>query len=598
MISLSVVSLLFLTSSFTLQAVEKEIKKEGNSSEKLMQKKDALSKKVTDIASQISKLHFSSTEFENLEQSMSSLQTTVTELSERVDTLQAQLSGRLGFEYSDPVRGFDRSKVKGLVAKLIEVQDSKHATALEVVAGGKLFQVVVDEAITGKALLDRGKLKKRVTIIPLDKIQPRHVGANACQRAHQIATSLKATASPAIELVGFEEEVRSAIEYVFGSSIVVDGMKAANEICDITKTRTVTLEGDVYDPSGTISGGSSSQLGTTLVRLTELSDALKKLQLKKPELDQVLKKIKALKADAASFDKLNTQFEVAQAELNAAEKHLSQTNFGMLVEKRDSFIAAHEAAEQEIVLMTQEKDEKWKLYQTLLEKETELTKQRENRLSDIEKSVKAAKILAAQTTLLAREATSRAQTLSLELESLQSELKAAKEVVLLAEQAFLSATNDESESQMEVGETSAKYEEVRQELDSLEQKMSNCTAGLSDLKRTKSDFVKAAEAAKLESKKLSVNVTRIRKDRSLAEKAVTSMLKTYSWIESEMSAFGVCGGDYDFDASDAKEVAQHLKMLKSEQDSLVSAHGCYYVNKNVFVRRNTHLISCSVKEDQ
>ena len=537
-----------------------------------MQKKDTLSQKVNDVASQLSKLNFSSADFESLEQQMTTLQTTVNELTERVDTLQAQLVGRLGFEYSDPVRGFDRSKVKGLVAKLIEVRDSKHSTALEVVAGGKLFQVVVDEAITGKALLDRGKLKKRVTIIPLDKIQPRQVGANACQKAQQIAASLNATASPAIELVGFEEEVRSAIEYVFGSSIVVNGMKAANEICDSTKTRTVTLEGDVYDPSGTISGGSSSQLGTVLVRLTELSDAQNELRMKKPELNNVLNQIKSMKADAALFDKLSSQLEVAQAELHAAEKHLSQTNFGMLVEKRDSFVASLEAAEQEVVMMTREKEEKWKLYQDLQEKEAELTKQREMRLSNFEAAVEAAKLNVSESTFLAREASSRAQTLSLELECLQNELVAAKEAVSLSERALRNASNDESESQMEVGETSASYEEIREELDVLEQKMSDCTAGLSDLKRTKSELVKTAEAARLESKKLSVNVNRIRKDRASAEKAVASMLKTYSWIESEMSAFGVRGGDYDFDASDPNEVAQHLKALKSEQDSLVSVY--------------------------
>jgi structural maintenance of chromosome 2 len=125
---------------------------------------------VQDIKEKLAGLSFSASEFEALEQQRNELEASVSELSDLVDTLSAQLQGRLAFNYSDPVRGFDRSKVKGLVAKLIKVKDSKHATALEVVAGGKLYQVVVDEAITGKALLDRGKLQRRVTIIPLDKI--------------------------------------------------------------------------------------------------------------------------------------------------------------------------------------------------------------------------------------------------------------------------------------------------------------------------------------------------------------------------------------------------------------------------------------------
>lgn len=57
-----------------------------------------------------------------------------------VDRLSAQLAGRLNFEYQDPQKNFDRSKVKGLVAKLIDVKDKTHSTALEVAAGGRLYQ--------------------------------------------------------------------------------------------------------------------------------------------------------------------------------------------------------------------------------------------------------------------------------------------------------------------------------------------------------------------------------------------------------------------------------------------------------------------------
>lgn len=66
--------------------------------------------------------------------------------------------------------GFDATKVKGLIAALFKLKDMKVSTALEVVAGGRLFNVVVDNEETGKYLLEKGKLAKRVTIIPLNKI--------------------------------------------------------------------------------------------------------------------------------------------------------------------------------------------------------------------------------------------------------------------------------------------------------------------------------------------------------------------------------------------------------------------------------------------
>jgi chromosome segregation ATPase len=46
----------------------------------------------------------------------------------------------------------------------------ENATALEICAGGKLYNVVVEDEKIGSALLNKGKLRKRVTIIPLNKI--------------------------------------------------------------------------------------------------------------------------------------------------------------------------------------------------------------------------------------------------------------------------------------------------------------------------------------------------------------------------------------------------------------------------------------------
>ena len=45
---------------------------------------------------------------------------------------------QLQFDYRDPEKNFDRSKVHGLVAKLVKIKDVSTATALEVSAGGKV----------------------------------------------------------------------------------------------------------------------------------------------------------------------------------------------------------------------------------------------------------------------------------------------------------------------------------------------------------------------------------------------------------------------------------------------------------------------------
>lgn len=105
-------------------------------------------------------------------------------------------------------------------------------------------------------------------------------------------------------------------------------------------------------------------------------------------------------------------------------------------------------------------------------------------------------------------------------------------------------------------------------LDEFENRLSVCSSELAEIKRQKGALAKMSESVALEAKKLSVAISRIEKERHSAEKVVANILKNHAWIESEKSAFGVEGGDYDFKAIDPTEMSQQLKRLNTEQDEL------------------------------
>jgi structural maintenance of chromosome 2 len=379
------------------------LKREEKSAENLAINKSKATEKLVVIEKKLAEVDFSQTEYDKLDHEKRDLEGVVKSLKDTVATLTAQIQGRLSFEYTDPVRGFDRTKVKGVVAKLVNVPLKENSTALEVVAGGKLFQVVVDEAITGKALLSRGKLQRRVTIIPLDKIQAKRITNSAMCDAQNIARKMNSTVYPAIELLTFDEEVRGAIEYVFGSSFVVDNAEVANKICDSTHTRTVTLEGDSYDPSGTISGGSKDNFGNTLSQLSLLADVKVELKDAEKRLEKVVQRFDGMRNNFKTYEKLSMEMEVANAELEFVNKHISQTSYGMLLDKFNTMTAEIEEASQEAEAMTKEKEAKWDLYHHLKEKEMELTRQRELKLSGIESEVASAKLSVTDAARLTRD---------------------------------------------------------------------------------------------------------------------------------------------------------------------------------------------------
>jgi structural maintenance of chromosome 2 len=83
----------------------------------------------------------------------------------------------------------------------------------------------------------------------------------------------------ALSLVGYDNEVTAAMEYVFGSTLVCDDSATAKTVTfdPAIRMKSVTLEGDVYDPAGTLSGGSAPQSSGVLVTLQKLNDLTSEL---------------------------------------------------------------------------------------------------------------------------------------------------------------------------------------------------------------------------------------------------------------------------------------------------------------------------------
>lgn len=92
------------------------------------------------------------------------------------------------------------------------------------------IKVVVDNEVTAKDLLQKGELKRRVTILPLNKIKGGGIDDVKAAAAGKIASQAGGTATRAIELVGYDSEVKAAMQYVFGNAIVCDTLETARAV--------------------------------------------------------------------------------------------------------------------------------------------------------------------------------------------------------------------------------------------------------------------------------------------------------------------------------------------------------------------------------
>lgn len=249
----------------------------------------------------------------------------VRQLLEQKDRVKSKLAS-LDFEYTDPYRGFDRNSVKGLIANLVHL-DPEHqlaATALEICAGGRLYNVVVDDEKVGSDLLKKGQLRKRVTIIPLTKISP-NVASNQTMSA---VKRLSPDANLALSLVGYDSEVSKAMEYVFGNTLICPTKEIANIVTfnKEVRMRSVTFEGDVYDPSGTLSGGSKAQGGGVLVKVQELHKVESELNAHKAALGQIEREWEHAKDAINKFKHATKQLELKAHEVGLLEERVQESN--------------------------------------------------------------------------------------------------------------------------------------------------------------------------------------------------------------------------------------------------------------------------------
>ncbi|VDM35248.1 unnamed protein product [Hydatigera taeniaeformis] len=173
---------------------------------------------------------------------------------------------QLQFEYTDPTPNFDRRRVYGVVAKLFDLVDSKYATAIEVAAGGKLYNVVVDTETTAKALLDKGHLARRVTMLPLNRMRGAPVPAEVLHRAEDLVGANNV--APALSLIRYSSHLKPVMEFIFGGLLVCPTLDHARRVAfhPGVERRTITYDGDMFDPQasfflGTLSGGSRAGCG-------------------------------------------------------------------------------------------------------------------------------------------------------------------------------------------------------------------------------------------------------------------------------------------------------------------------------------------------
>lgn len=185
------------------------------------------------------------------------------------------------------------SGIVGVVADIIKV-DKKYETAVETALGGSIQNIVTEDEKTAKDLIHFLKKNRygRATFLPLTT-----VSASAGRIRKEVLEEQGVIGSVA-SLVKKEERFTGLIEYLLGRFVLVDTIDHAIALGRKYNhsLRIVTVEGELLNPGGSMSGGAYKNSSNLLGRRREMEKLEESIAAIRKEMDRTKKKVEETKA--------------------------------------------------------------------------------------------------------------------------------------------------------------------------------------------------------------------------------------------------------------------------------------------------------------
>ena len=252
----------------------------------------------------------------------------------KISAMEAQKMAAEEANFGRAIDTVMSAKLKGVHAPLVKLGkvDKEYSTALEIAIGGRMTHVVVDDEHVGSVAIELLKSSNagRATFIPLNKL-------------NKAPTKLplpkdKGVVDYAINLIDFEDKYLNAFFYAVGDTLVVESLECAKKL--MGKYRVVTLDGEIIEKSGSMTGGSVRRSGLKFSqnedeelekfksRLKEMEKNLAELESKKVSLEKKLEDVRG------NYSNTMTEYNKANMELGGLVRN-SEQNENLIAEKME-----------------------------------------------------------------------------------------------------------------------------------------------------------------------------------------------------------------------------------------------------------------------
>lgn len=231
-----------------------------------------------------------------------------------------------------------RKNMVGTLASLITVPE-KYETAIETALGNAIQNIVTKNENDAKVLIEYLKQNQfgRATFLPITSMRPRNL-SDADKKLINVAGSH----GIAKDLIKYGSDIENVISNLLGATVVVDNLDIAIKLAQNTRFtyKIVTLDGDIINPQGSMTGGSKKSEAVNLIsrdrEIKTLAEQIEKFKQEITSSNDTFAEMKAKLSDCQNkYDFLSSQDKKVDVELAGENEKLSSLENSLLENKTE-----------------------------------------------------------------------------------------------------------------------------------------------------------------------------------------------------------------------------------------------------------------------
>ena len=325
--------------------------------EKLNLQKEELNLSINEHLAEQNKLD---SEFKQSETNLNNINSNILSLEHRkkmLEDMQREYEGYNGSVkrlLTDAEKNANlKNKIVGVLASLIKVPQN-FQSAIEMALGSAVQNVVTFSDDGAKELINYLKQREygRVTFLPINTIKERYF-----DNSYRKLLTSPGIFGVASELISYNKNIANIISNLLGATVVVDNINTAVNLAKQSRYsfRIVTLDGDVINPQGSITGGSKkAQVANLLSRETDIELSAKAILKLQTEKEELLKQISNLSNKLAAVNevikqKSNSLREVEISFAAETERYEKYNSICLSLEQESNSLSSEVAKTNQII---------------------------------------------------------------------------------------------------------------------------------------------------------------------------------------------------------------------------------------------------------